>query len=114
VDPWLDEEKLLPGQDWRQEITSAVKRSDVVIVCLSSSSISKTGFVQNEIKYALDAADAQPEGTIFLIPLRLEECEIPDQLSRWQWVNYFEETGYPRLMMALSKRAESLGIISKQ
>ena len=107
VDPWLDEEKLLPGEDWRREIPKAIRTSDVVIVCLSRSSITKSGYVQTEIKFALDIADEQPEGTIFLIPLKFEECEVPERLSRWQWVNYFDESGYKRLCAALIKRAEA-------
>ncbi len=75
VAPWLDEEHLLPGQDWHLEITKAVRSSHVVIVCLSSTAISKTGYVQKEIKHALDVADEQPEGTIFLIPLKLSRCQ---------------------------------------
>jgi hypothetical protein len=110
LQPWLDEEDLLPGQDWRLEIPKAVRAADVVIVCLSRASISKTGFVQEEIKLALDAADQQPEGAIFLIPLKLEECDIPTRLRRWQWVNFFEEKGYDKLMRALDARAASLGL----
>ncbi len=110
IDPWLDEEKLLPGQEWNQEISKAVRTSDVVIVCLSRGSIGKAGYVQKEIKYALDVADEQPEGTIFLIPLKLEACEVPERLRRWEWVNYFEENGYKRLMNALRARANTLGI----
>jgi hypothetical protein len=106
--PWLDEEDLLPGQDWQRELPIAVKNSDVVIVCLSRASITKTGYVQKEIKFALDVADEQPEGTIFLIPLRLEECEVPGRLSRWQWVNLFEPTGYERLIRALAVRKKSV------
>ena len=48
-DAWLDEEKLLPGQDWDLEIRKAVRESDVVVVCLSNSSITKAGYVQKEI-----------------------------------------------------------------
>lgn len=110
IDPWLDEEKLLPGQDWRHEIFKAVRAADVVIVCLSRGSIDKAGFVQKEIKYALDVADEQPEGAIFLIPLKLEECEVPVRLSNWQWVNYFEDNGHSKLIKALRARAQSLGI----
>ena len=62
--PWLDEEDLLGGQDWRLQIRQAVEASDIVLVCLSQKSISKRGFVQKEIIFALDAADEQPEGTI--------------------------------------------------
>src|SRR5687767_10358285 len=77
IDPWLDKAKILPGQDWRTVIEKAVEESDVVIVCLSSLSVSKEGFVQREIKYAYDIALEKPEETIFLIPLRLDDCAIP-------------------------------------
>ena len=48
--PWFDENNLLPGQDWKLEIENAVEKADVVIVCLSNSSVTKKGFVQSEIK----------------------------------------------------------------
>ena len=59
-DPWLDEENLLPGQDWRLEIPKAVRNTDVVIVCLSRGFVKKAGYGQKEIKLALDVADEQP------------------------------------------------------
>jgi hypothetical protein len=107
---WLDEESLLPGQNWQEEIPQAVRNSDVVVVCLSHSAINKEGYVQREIKFALDVADEKPEGTIFIIPLKLEECTAPARLSRWQWVNFFEERGYERLMKALSTRAAEIRV----
>jgi tetratricopeptide (TPR) repeat protein len=107
-DPWLDEENLLPGQDWHQKIPEAVGMADIVLVCLSRDSINKKGYVQKEIKYALDVADEQPENTIYLIPLKLEECDIPQRLRRWHWVSLFEPKGYERLLNALKHRAESI------
>jgi proteasome lid subunit RPN8/RPN11/ubiquitin-protein ligase len=109
-DPWLDEENLLPGQDWNLEIIRAVHDSDVVLVCLSEKAISKAGYVQKEIKHALDVADEQPEGAIFLIPVRLEECNVPQRLNRWQWVNFFEDQGYRRLLMALEVKATQVSL----
>lgn len=109
-EPWLDEENLLPGQDWQREIPRAVRNSDIVIVCLSRGSINKSGYIQKEIKFALDIADEQPEGTVFIIPLRLEECEVPDRLSRWQWVNFFDNNGYARLKKSLEHRADADGL----
>jgi hypothetical protein len=106
--PWLDEEDLLPGQDWQREIPNRVRDSDIVVVCLSCQSAIKTGYVQKEIRYALDAADEQPEGEIFLIPLRLEPCEVPQRLTRWQWVDLFESHGYGKLLRALDLRSKSL------
>ncbi|SRR6266487_401834 len=110
MDAWLDEEKLLPGQDWHLEIRKAVRNSHAILICLSKASTTKVGFVNKEIKYALDIADQQPEGAIFIIPLKLEECIVPDRLRAWQWVNFFEPNGYEKLMLALKARTQALGI----
>ncbi|MBI4516853.1 MAG: toll/interleukin-1 receptor domain-containing protein [Deltaproteobacteria bacterium] len=106
--PWLDEHRLLPGQDWKAEIKSAIRKSDVVVVFLSKMSITRTGFVQAEIKHALDVADEQPEGTIFIIPLRLDDCKVLDRISQWQWVDYFKRGGRQQLLRALQTRAATL------
>jgi TIR domain-containing protein/type VII secretion system (Wss) protein YukD len=111
-DAWLDENRLLPGQDWNLEIRKAVRNSNIVLVCLSRGSIGKAGFIQKEIKYALDVADEQPEGSIFLVPLKLEECDVPERLRQWQWVNFYEEQGLEKLLKALNTRARQLGLNS--
>jgi hypothetical protein len=107
-DPWLDEKNLLPGQNWSAEITQAVRASDVVIVCLSPASLTKEGYVQKEIMHALDVADEKPPGTIFLIPARLEPCEVPERFSGWQWVDLFDPRGYERLVASLRARQSQL------
>ncbi|MCK6625115.1 MAG: SUMF1/EgtB/PvdO family nonheme iron enzyme [Anaerolineae bacterium] len=106
-EPWLDEEDLLPGQKWQKEIPKAVAASDVVIVCLSQAALTRAGYVQEEIKFALDVADQQPENSIFLIPLRLEECDVPHRLQGLHWVNLFDEKGYGRLVRGLRLKAEA-------
>jgi hypothetical protein len=102
--PWLDEHDLLAGQEWKPAIIKAVRSSNVVLVCLSRSAVTKEGFVQKEIRIALDAADEKPEGSIFLIPVRLEPCDVPDRLRRWQWLDLFERDGFEKLMTALATR----------
>lgn len=109
-DPWLDEEDLVPGQDWQREIPRAVRAADVVLVCLSHTATTKAGFLQREIRYALDVAEEQPEGSIFLIPAKLGDCEVPDRLTRWQWVELHQPKGYERLVRALELRRQSLGL----
>ena len=109
-EPWLDVEKLLPGQDWDLEIRAAVRAADAVIVCLTCSSVNQEGYVQKEIRVALDVADEKPEGTIYLIPARFEDCPVPERLSRWHWVNIYEKNGYRKLLSSLELRAQSLGI----
>lgn len=109
-DPWFDEENLLPGQSWRKEISRAVRDSHVVVICLSRILVRKAGFGQKEIKLALDVLDEQPEGEIFLIPARLEECDVPERLSSQQFVDLFAKNGYSKLLRALGVRASSLGL----
>jgi hypothetical protein len=106
--PWLDEEDILAGEPWEKAITNAVRSSHAVLVCLSKDSVSKAGFLQKEITFALQVAEEQPEGSIFIIPLRLEDCKVPDRLSRWQWLDYFEDGAHDRLLRALRKRASQL------
>lgn len=108
VDAWLDKEKILPGQDWELEICKTVRESDVVVVC-HSKQFNQAGFRQKEVRLALDTAMEKPEGEIFIIPARLEECDILKSLSKWQWVDLFDD-GYERLMQALQMRAGTLGI----
>ena len=108
-DSWLDEMKLVPGQDWDMEIRKAVRDSDAVVVFLSENSITKEGYIQKEIRFALDAADEKPEGAIFLIPARLDDCSVPERLVRLQWVDLFESKGYEKLVYALKLRARNLG-----
>lgn len=107
--PWLDEEDLLPGQQWEVEIESAVRRSHVVIVCLSGRSVTKAGFLQKEIKFAMDILDEQPEGIIFIVPARLEICDVPESLRHLHYVDLFVELGYDKLTRSLDARAKQLG-----
>lgn len=110
VAPWLDEEKLLPGQQWQLEVTRALRDSQAVLVCLSKQSVTKTGYVQKEIVFALDLLEQQPEGSIFLIPLQLEDCEVPERLSHLQLGRLHQPDGFTRLLAALKERGRALGI----
>jgi hypothetical protein len=113
IEPWLDEEELYPGQDWNMEIEKAVETADAIIVCLTKNSINKEGYVQRELRLVLDIALTKPEDTIFVIPLRLEECELPRRLRAWQYADYFEgqrERAFQRLLVSLKRRADSLDL----
>jgi SOS-response transcriptional repressor LexA len=109
-DAWLDSEKLMAGQDWDLEIRKAIRNTDAVVVFLSKGSTTKEGYIQKEIRLALDIAEEKPEGTIFLIPARLEVCNVPSRISRFHWVDLFEENGYLKLKDSLILRMNDLNI----
>ena len=107
-DPWLDSEFLLPGMDWDLEIQQAMRASDAVIVCLSKISVTKEGYVQKEIKFAQDILKEKPEGIIFLLPVQLEDCNLPFSLQAVQWGKYYEPGGYEKIVKSLKIRAKQL------
>ncbi len=107
--PWLDEEDLLPGQNWREEIPKALKSSDLFIACLSSTSISKRGYIQREFKMAMEMLAELPSGEIYLIPLKFDDCQIPEirqsdyglNLQDIQWLDYWKPNGFEKLIKAI-------------
>ena len=102
-DPWLDVERLLPGQDWNLEIEKALRASDAILLCFSSLSVVKEGYIQREYKRAMRYLEEKPEGTIFVIPVRLDDCKLPQFIREIQWVDY--PADYDRLVTSLQVRA---------
>jgi len=115
IDPWFDEEDILPGQKWEDRVVCAVRESHAVIVFLSKIALESEGFFHKELTLALDTAEEKPEGTIFIIPIRLDICAVPQRLTQYQYVDYFgddmqKERVYKNLMASLKMRAEGLAI----
>jgi hypothetical protein len=114
IDPWLDEERLLPGQDWNLEIEKAVESSDAVIVCVSNTSVAKEGYVQKELRQVLNTALEKLEGAIFVLPVRLDDCPLPRQLKDKQALDYFpkfnQAAAYDKLRSALKIRKDHIGV----
>lgn len=108
MEVWLDTEKLLPGQDWEYEIRKAILKSDIVIICLSRAFNKQHGYRHKELKIALEKAALLPDGEIFIIPARLEKCDLPNSLSHLHRVDLFEADGYKKLMRALRKHIASM------
>ena len=114
--PWLHKKDLIPGQNWRTVIPQVIAKSQLFIACLSQQSIAKQGFVQKEFKLALNKYAEMPQETIYIIPLRLDECQIPDlrqdeyglNLRDIQWLDYWKDDGFENLERAITYRFKSL------
>jgi len=98
---WMDKHNLIPGQDWEAEIRKNIKSSDFFIACLSPRSVTKRGYVQKELKLGLLVLDQIPEDKIFFIPIRIEDCEMPESLSSRQWLDWSNADAKEKLLMAL-------------
>ncbi len=81
-EPWMDREKLLPGQNWPRAIERAIDISEFFICCFSSRSVAKRGHFQCELDYALNVAARVPAEEIFFLPVRLNDCEVPREIAK--------------------------------
>lgn len=107
--PWLDEIDILPGQTWRTAISKAIRESDIFLACLSQRSVQKQGYVQREFRLALETCAEKTPGTIYLIPLKFDSCDIPDlqlpslslSLRDYQWIDFWKDDGFDRLIKAI-------------
>jgi len=92
ISPWLDKYNILPGQNWKYKITKAIENSIFFIAVLSSNSLNKKGYVQKELKKALDILDEYPHDKEFIIPVRIEDCIPEDEkLQNIHFADLFED-----------------------
>jgi len=110
-EPWLDKEDIVGGEDWKLAIRRAIKESVLFIVCLTNNSVNKRGTIQEEIKLALDMWRQKLEDDIYLVPVKLEPCEVPESLAKFQWIALFEKKGFEKLVSSIKTGMRKLGVI---
>lgn len=105
IDAWLDTKRILPGQDWRREARKVIREAAYFIALISQYSLNKRGFVQSEMKRALEVLSETPSNQIFIIPVRLDDSYPEDeQLRALNWVDLYPnyEKGLKRILTAIS------------
>ena len=107
--PWMDVRKLLAGQNWPRAIENAIDTSDFFIACFSGRSVRKKGGFQAEIRYALDCARLIPLDEIFIVPIRLDGCDVPGAIRHQiQYIDFFPDwtAGFTRLIAMMHRESE--------
>jgi len=100
--PWMDKKCITGGENWASAIRRAIRESDFFVICISSKSVNRRGFMQKEINMALQVLDEMLEDDIYLIPARLEDCSITSgRLQSIQWVDVFGQDGFQKLAQAI-------------
>lgn len=112
LDPWLDKEKLVPGQNWNFEIQRALGRAAIIVIFLSEHSVTRRGYVQREIRIALDQAQAKLHDDIYVIPVMLDEVPIPEQLTSIQVLRHDVDDPYKKLSRAIETQLGRLNLES--
>lgn len=119
--PWMDKDKLLPGQNWELEIHKALRNANFIILILSPISVQKRGYVQREFKMALGFSQDKLEDDIYIIPIKLGNCQVPDSLLKYQWTEYDDEYSMDSVLKSINHQIEKnidferkkLGLISR-
>lgn len=104
LEPWLDKENITAGQDWKEVIMDAIENCRYFIPLFSSTSVTKISYIQSEYVFALEYAENYPSGTIFAIPVKLDDCKIPIRKLRMkQHVDLFPHwgTGIKKILQAI-------------
>jgi GGDEF domain-containing protein len=107
--PWIDKWSILAGEDWEQAIRKAIEDSDFVIAVMSKRALGKRGFVQRELRWAIEVLDLRPPDSPFLIQARLDACSpTHPALSKLQWCDLFPdwEEGVSCVARALGLQGE--------
>jgi len=104
---WVDYQNLELGANWRKSIEREIPKSRYFLALLSSSMLSKKGYVHKEIKTALYVLDEYPDSDVYIIPARLDDCEVADhQFSKLNYIDLFPniETGLERILDFLAEK----------
>ena len=105
--PWLDREKLLPGQNWPRAIERAIEVSDLAILCFSKKSVSRRSYFHSELRHVMACAERMPLEGVFFVPARFDDCEVPLSVSRhYQYVDLFPDwkAGVARIAESIQSR----------
>jgi len=114
---WWDQD-IQPGQDFLFEIRNAIRMAYAVVICFSKETAArKTSGMFPEARDAIAAFRNYPPGSIFLVPVRFSECEIPSleldstrTLDALQYIDLFSPIGRDRQVSKLIRALKAAPI----
>jgi hypothetical protein len=106
---WFDRIDLLPGMQWEPAIRKAIRESDYFLAVLSHKAVSNRGFRHTELREALTVVNEFPVDSIFLIPIRLDRCRLPNKMRKFHYADLFPKRldGLDLICRTLEKSVES-------
>ena len=98
IQVWLDRNDIDPGSYWEQAIRRAIQQGAFFIACFSEEYHNRgQTYMNQELTFAIDELHQRSPDQIWFIPVKLNECEIPDRdigggktLQALQYVNLYE------------------------
>src|SRR5712671_838566 len=87
---WFDEWNVRHGDIIALKVDEGLEQSRVLVLCISPNALA-SGWVALERSTAIHR-DPSNEGRRF-IPLLLADCELPDTIRRYKYVDFRDEAG---------------------
>jgi hypothetical protein len=109
VEVWFDKESLIGGQDWNRERAEAQKRADLTVLICSAETVGRPGVIQREIQDILDLLKDQPLGHIYLVSVRIDDIQLPPELERYHYVDYFQPDWQLKLGRSIELKSKQSG-----
>ncbi|MDP1776259.1 MAG: toll/interleukin-1 receptor domain-containing protein, partial [Moraxellaceae bacterium] len=112
---WMDCRKLMAGQNWDFELKRSLDKSSLVLVFLSNNSVNRRGYLQREIKIALDKMSEKLFDDIYIVPVVLDDdIELPEQLKPLHAVFARDGDCLLQVRNSLAFQLERLGVEIQQ
>lgn len=96
IDVWFDKWDIYAGESLTSKIEEGIQESSVFVVLLSSNSV-KAKWVKEELRIAIQRRLNDPD--FKLIPIKLEECDIPGFLKDYLYIDWTNNHGDPFLSL---------------
>ena len=97
----MDIYSIKGGENWLRAITKAIDECEIFLAILSNNSVSRRGVIQKELKKALDKWEGMLPDDIYIIPIRIDDCPIPDLLKHIHVLDWNNGKGENRLLEAI-------------
>ncbi|MBI3152067.1 MAG: toll/interleukin-1 receptor domain-containing protein [Chloroflexi bacterium] len=99
---WFDKNSLLPGSNWEIDVEKNIEKADYFLIFLSKETQDKIGYKNKELQLALKYQAYRPEGKIFIIPILLDDCDLPHNLRNLNWLKVSEEGWFNKLLSVVT------------
>jgi hypothetical protein len=104
LDPWIDQEGIIVADDWNQLINKKIRDSDYVIILQSKAMASKTrGYVNKEIKIALEIQKEVRDPYKFIFPVKIDDGDVLEELNDKQWIDLRDPAKYDELVKEIRR-----------
>ncbi len=103
--PWLDKESLRGGDEWDEMIKKAIEKEIDYVIILQSNDLAKKfeGYVNKEINMALDRQDKFRRGVRFIIPVKIEECPLLEELEHLHTIDLLDRENIQEVIKSIKR-----------